>query len=538
MTKELIAELHAAKPQSAQRIIELCQYNFFSFMQTLNPNYLYGDIHQEVASFLSNPDSEERQLLLLPRGHLKSHIIACLCVWQITFKPWTTIVYLASQEDLAKAQLYAIKQMMTSDIYTALWPEMFSEESGIKGERGAWSAFAFDVDHPARKARGVRDHTVLIKTIKSNAQGLHCDGLIYDDVVVPNFADSETGRTELARSLGYFSSILNPGGWIKAVGTRYHPEDAYQNMIDEQYGVWDEEVQDFTEQKPLWETMERVVEDSFDRSGTGKFLWPRSHSVTGEDSYGFDINVLSKIKAGYGSRSGATSFYSQYYNDPNTGGTERISRSNFQYYDPKHLFFSGRSVYFQDQPLNVYCAMDVAWSEKIQGDYTAIAVIGIDPDSFIYVLDLDQFKTSDFLTYYERVSSLHAKWGFRKMLVETNAGGYFVAQEVENFIRRDGSSLVVDKHHASGRGGSKEQRWAAVLEPKYESKSIFHCRGGFTTALEDELVSAKPRHDDLKDALTSAISQAKPPMKKRKTTDEAAMINVVQGRFGGRVRIR
>lgn len=528
-----------ARSRFAKELIQKCQCNLFVFAKTLNPLYLYGDLHEEVFSWLSDISANERQLLLLPRGHLKSHCIAVYCAWKITFEPWTTIVYLASSEDLAKAQLVAIKQMMTSDVYMALWPEMFTEESGIKGERGTWSAFAFDVDHPDRKARGVRDHTMIIKTVKANAQGLHCDGLVFDDIVVPQFADSQVGRAELSRALGYFSSILNPGGWIKAVGTRYHPEDAYQHMIDEMYGIYDEYLEDFVAEKPLWEIMERVAENSHDRSGTGKFLWPRTVSPDTGDSYGFDINELSKIKASYSSHHGLVSFYSQYYNDPNAGATDRISRDKFQYYNPKHMHVDREKVYYNKNKLNVYCAMDVAWSENERSDYTALVVIGVDFDGYIYVLDLDRFKTTNFQEYYERILSLQDKWGFRRMLVETNAGGYLVAQEIEKFIRRNGGNLVVDRRPTTSKSGSKEDRWASVLEPRYESKSVFHRRGGLTPILEEELVQARSKNDDLKDALCAVISVSTPPIGKRiQDYRQMGQTNVVVGRFGGRARMR
>lgn len=528
-----------AKLRTLKGIREACETDLFTFARVINPSYMYGDVHEEIFRWLSDPNAKERQLCLIPRGHLKSHCIAVFAAWYITNNPWTSIVYLASQEDLAKAQLYAIKSMMTSDVYTQLWPDMFSEESGVKGERGAWSAFAFDVDHPDRKKRGTRDHTVQIKTVKSNATGLHCDGLIYDDVVVPQFAATQVGRDELSRSLGYFNSILNPGGWIKAVGTRYHPEDAYQAMIDASYPIWDEETGEEVGEVKLWDVFERVCEDSIDRSGLGLYLWPRTESPVTGDYYGFNLQQLAKIKASYMAHEGLINFYSQYYNDPNSPGTERISRDKFQYFDPKHLRLKNGRWHYDRNYLRIYCAMDVAWTDTTTSDYTAIAVVGIDQDGYLYVLDIDRFKTTDFLEYYERIVALQDRWGFRRMLVETNAGGYLVAQEIEKFVRRNGGALVVDRRPVTSRSGSKEERWASVLEPRYESKSVFHRRGGLTPILEDELVSARPRNDDLKDALTAAISVAVPPSSKRlQDYNSITDRNIVAGRFGGRVRFK
>lgn len=536
----LLAPIHNAKRDEIRRIIESCQDNLFAFATTINPMYLYGDIHKEVFSWLGDPNGNERQLLLLPRGHLKSHCIAVYCAWKITYEPWTTIVYLASQDDLAKAQLYAIKQMMTSDMYNMLWPEMFTEQKNTKGERGTWSAYAFDVDHPARRESGIRDHTMIIKTVRSNATGLHCDGVVFDDVVVPEFANTDGGRRELSTSLGYFSSILNPGGWVKAVGTRYHPRDAYQTMMDARVPIWDEEAQDYVGEENAWDIMERVVEDSPNRSGLGRYLWPRTESPHEEGkAFGFNPKELAKIKADYISHQGAANFYSQYYNDPNDVGTQRIGRDKFQEYDPKHLTVRGRKVYYKGEQLETYAGMDVAWTTEDRSDYTAIAVVGIDCNGFIYVLGLDRFRTTDFLTYYDRVAELQREFPFYRLIVETNAAGSLVAQEIEAHIRRNGDSISVERRTANSREDSKLEHWATVLEPRYQSKSVFHFRGGLTPILEEELVSAKPRHDDLKDALCAAISIAKPPGG-RARQDYYSMnnTNVVIGRFGGRVRVR
>jgi phage terminase large subunit-like protein len=184
--------------------------------------------------------------------------------------------------------------------------------------------------------------------------------------------------------------------------------------------------------------------------------------------------------------------------------------------------------------------MDVAWSESERADYTAIAVIGIDSDGYIYILDLDRFRTSDFLTYYERIEALHQRWFFRQLIVETNAAGSLVAQEVENHVRRNGITLTVVRRAKNSRTGSKVENWAAVLEPRYHSKSVLHFSGGLVPTLEEELMSAKPRHDDLKDALCAAVSIAKPPSAGRSVDYDQLneRSNVVVGRFGGRVRIR
>src|SRR5690606_29760347 len=122
---------------------------------------------------------------------------------------------------------------------------------------------------------------------------------------------------------------------------------------------------------------------------------------------------------------------------PNDESTNLLDRSLFQYYDPQYITITPMGVRFKGKKLNLSAAMDVAWTELGAGsggkapDYTAIAVVGIDEDGYYYILDLARFRTSNFQVYYDNVISLASKWGFRKIIVESNAGGKLVAQEIQ-----------------------------------------------------------------------------------------------------------
>lgn len=507
--------------------------DLFTFAVLVNYNYAYGIIHEKVFRWLSDPDAGKRQLLLLPRGHLKSHCIATWCAWEITRKPWTSIVYLSAGEDLAKDQIYAIKNMLTNPVYKKYWPDMVNPR---EGDREHWSAYSINVDHPERKNRGIRDHTIIVKTVKSNFVGLHCESIVFDDVVVPNNAYTETGRREVQRALSQCTSILNPGGQIKAVGTRYHPKDAYQDMMNAEYRIWDEDARDFVRTDKLWEIMEEVVEDAGD--GTGRFLWPRTASTDG-NSYGFDVQELERIKADYQSKGEIAQFFAQYYNNPNDDSTNLLDRSVFQYYDIDNIKVSPYGVTHKDKRLNITAAMDVAWTDiKESGgkdpDYTAIAVVGVDEDGYYYVLDLVRFRTSNFKVYYDNVISLADKWGFRKITVESNAGGKFVAQEIEKMSREAGGVISVDYKSNAGFGSkSKLMRQYAIVNPKYELKSVWHRRDGLSSILEEELILERPPHDDLVDALGMAMEKLKPPMKSRSYLDNDKVV-ISDVRFGGR----
>lgn len=521
--------MSAAKKLSELR--SLCEADLWTFARTINPHYCYGEIHRKLFAFFSKDGAKDHQLALLPRGHLKSHCLAVYAVWTITRQPWCSIVYLSAGDALAMDQVYAIKHMIESEEYQLLWPEMINKRPN---DRAKWAAEGFIVDHPLRKERGTRDWTIRVRTVKSNAIGLHCSHLLLDDVVVPRFAYTEVGRRELSRSISQYSSIKNPGAITKGVGTRYHTADAYASFAEAEVRRYDDKGE-LTDTEDLWEIMEEPVETSGDMSGN--YLWPREkNSATGE-WYGFDRNILSTIQAQYIAAGDAEQFYAQYYNDPNDPDSRRLKRSDLRYYDKKYLKNENGVWYFNGKKLNVFAGMDVAWTVSGKSDFTAIAVIGVDHDGFIYVLDLDRFKTNDFDEYYERVISLHEYWMFRKIRVETNSGGQLVANELENRVRQYGKTLVIEGKHTTRNEGSKFEKFAAVIEPRYKQGTILHYKGGLIQDLEEEVILVRPPHDDLEDALCGAIAIMRAPAKLQGNESGSRVVNAAS-RFGGRRRVR
>ena len=515
---------------SKEQAREILEHDLWEFAKYINPHYGYGDIHEEVFRWFSNPSATDHQLLLLPRAHLKSHCIAVWCVWEITRNPATSIVYLSAGEDLATVQVSAIKHMLTSDRYRKLWPEMLNKE---EGKRDKWASWAFNVDHPKRKEMGIRDLTMIVKTVKANATGLHCENLVLDDVVVPGNAYTETGRREVRAAVSQFASIKNPGAMTKAVGTIYHPDDVYKDFSEAQVMIYDEELGEFCGERNLWEVKKHETENYGDM--TGEFLWPRAVNPYDNKAYGFNPAVLASVQAQYFALGEQAQFYAQYYNDPNDPSSEKLSRDAFQYYKPEHIKFHDGHYYFKDRKLALTAAMDVAWTVNKGSDYTAIGVIGTDYENNTYVLALDRFKTQDFNVYYEHVVGLHQEWGFRKLFIETNSGGTLVANEVKRMLRLNGANLFVEGKAATGQEGKKEEKHNAVLIPRVKNGTVYFAKGGLTAVAIEEIVLERPPHDDLKDVLTLAITHAAPPARPTYSSVDKAPLRF-HSRFGGRIK--
>ena len=512
-----------ARGQSKSELEEvrnLCESDLFSFLRWTQPNREYGDVHKELCEWLTREEASPDQLVLLPRAHMKSHIIAGWCAWWITKHPETTILYVSATASLAEAQLYAIKNILDSDQYKLLWPDMLTPE---EGKREKWSMNQISVDHPKRKEEGIRDATVTTAGITTNTTGFHADVIISDDVVVPDNAYTTEGRRKVAAAMSQMESIKNAGGITKAVGTRYHPKDLYATWLEQKVPIYNEdnlEEDEIVGEELVWEVFERVVEEH------GNYLWPRTQRADGK-WFGFNRQILARVKAKY---EDITQFFSQYYNDPNDSSTDRINRELFQYYDQKFLKNSGGNWYFKDKRLNVYASIDFAFSLGKKADSTAIVVIGINPEGHIYVLDIDRFKADKISTYFDRLAQLHSKWNFRKLRAEVTVAQKLIVRDLKDEITRSGMMLSIDEFRPSRNEGSKEERIAAALEHRYENLSVWHYRGGYTSVLEEELVMNKPPHDDVKDALASAVEIAVKPVGHRNR--ETNKVIPMGGRFG------
>lgn len=500
-----------------EEIRELCENDLFSFAKLVNPKYVYGDVHKDVFRWLMCV-KHPNQLLLLPRGHLKSHCLAVWTAWWVTKHPETTILYISATAELAESQLYAIKNILTSAIYTRYWPEMFHRE---EGKREKWATTAIAVDHPRRKEEGVRDYTVRTAGLTTNTTGWHADVIVPDDVVVPDNAYTDEGRRKCAAAMSQMASILNAGGMIKACGTRYHPADQYSIWKEQKVPVYDDN-DDIVDEEAIWDIFERVVETD------GLFLWPRTIRDDGK-AFGFDRKELNRISAMYTDR---TQFFAQYYNDPNDPDSNRLDSSKFQYYDKKFLTCPGGQWMYKDRKLNVYAAIDFAYSLGTKADYTAIVVVGIDYEGYLYVLDIDRFRTDKIPVYYKKLIEMHQRWGFKKLRAECTAAQSIIVSDLKDKFRENGDYLAIDEYRPTRHQGRKEERVAAVLEPRYQSMSVLHYKGGYIPALEEELILARPAHDDIKDCLASAVEIAIKPKQKTFAKKQGNVVKF-NSRWGG-----
>lgn len=472
------------------------------FITLIHPNRVLGNVHRDVIRWWNREGAKSHQLLLMPRDHQKSALIAYRVAWEITRNPAVRILYISSTANLATKQLKFIKDILTSDIYRFYWPDMVHPE---EGKREKWTEFEFSVDHPKRKAEAVRDPTVFTAGLTTSITGLHCDIAVLDDVVVRENAYTEDGREKTKSQYSLLSSIEGADAKEWVVGTRYHPKDLYNDMVEMAVDIYSDDGE-IIATEPLYEKYECQVEARGD--GTGEFIWPRQQRGDGK-WFGFDQSILAKKRAQYLDK---TQFRAQYYNDPNDASSASIPRELFQYYDRNYLTRSNGYWYYKNRRLNVFASIDFAFSLARGADYTSVVVVGVDADHNYFILDIERFKTKLISEYFDRILRLHQKWDFRKLRAEVTVAQAVIVEDLKtNYIRKHGLALSIEAFRPNRHMGNKEERMEAVLQPRYANGQIWHYVGGNCQTLEEELVLQNPPHDDVKDALASVIEMAVPP---------------------------
>lgn len=511
-----------------KEIKEAAESSLAQFIKLVAPNRVLGSVHEELLDWWTRQEAKDHQLTLLPRDHGKSAMIAYRVAWELTKDPTLRVLYISATAKLAEKQLGFIKTIFDSKVHQRYWPQHVNPE---KGRRARWTNSEIELDHPLREEEQIRDPSVMTAGLTTNIAGLHFDIAVLDDVVVYDNAYTMVGRKAVETQYSFLASVEGTGSQEWVVGTRYHPKDLYGIMQEMAEPTFDEYGQ-VSGETDIYEVFERVVEDAGD--GTGEFLWPKQKRGDGK-WFGFDIKELARKKAKYLDK---TQFRAQYYNDPTDPDSRPVDISKFQYYDKKFLKLEAGYWKYRGKRLNLVASIDFAYSTRKAADYSAIVVVGVDEDNNFYVLDIDRFRTSDISEYFKHILHLSNKWSFRKLIAEVTAAQQAIVKSLkQDYFAPHGLSIKVDEVKPTRHEGSKEERMEAVLVPRYDNMQVYHYRGGNCQVLEEELGSYNPAHDDVKDALASAIDGSVKPAKamRQRSTMLGDNTNVIfNRRFGGR----
>jgi hypothetical protein len=180
------------------------------------------ELHGGMVSHIEAPG--DRKLVLVPRGHQKSTIISvCWVVQQLLRNPNTTVGIYSAKWGLAKDLLNHIKNILTQSALKDIFGEFRSRD-------GRWTLEEIDIAQKDNVT--IRNASVRTGGLDGGKTGTHCSLMIFDDPVTPENTTTPEQTRKTIDSYKDCLPLLDPGGKIIVVGTRYSNGDLYGGLIE------------------------------------------------------------------------------------------------------------------------------------------------------------------------------------------------------------------------------------------------------------------------------------------------------------------
>jgi len=180
------------------------------------------ELHGGMVKHIEAPG--DRKVVLVPRGHQKSTIISvCWTVQQLLRDPNETFGIYSAKWSLAKDLLHHIKNILTGSVLKDIFGEFRSRE-------GRWTLEEIDIAQ--KNFLTTKNPSIRTGGLDGGKTGTHCSKLIFDDPVTP---ENTTTPEQVRKTIEAYRDclpLLDAGGKIIVVGTRYANGDLYGELIE------------------------------------------------------------------------------------------------------------------------------------------------------------------------------------------------------------------------------------------------------------------------------------------------------------------
>jgi len=410
--------------------------------------------HKAIYEKLRDP-RVKRLLIIMPPGHGKS---TCVTVnyplWAVGKNPNLRIIVSSHTKDFVASFIREITARMESQDYK----EVFGDLKPARPNKWAQNEII------VRRSTILKDPTFVALGTEQATIGRRADIIICDDIVDEDWASSEVMREKLRT---WFKKELlerlEPEGRLVVVGTRWHFNDLYAELLqDESYEKLVFPVLS-KENEPLW--TER---------------WP--------------LEVLLARRKEIGS----IAFSAQYLCDP-TPMEGAIFKAEWLHYWHRTSEDHSQKIYRlpPKEKLRIFQGWDLAISEQPESDWTVCATVGLAEDGPVYLLDYYRAKI-DFPTQVKQVQAQALAWKPVKIEVESNAFQRALPQSLRH------AALPIAETRQTKNKLTRLMR----LAPYFENGTI-RISKNHDDFLQEYLQFPKGEHDDILDALKLAFTAAK-----------------------------
>lgn len=464
----------ASDSPQAEQIRHLCRESLH-FICTQFLGYKDWDkVHDDVEIFLRKP--ARKKALMLPRGHLKSSMVTiAYSIQQLIKNPNTRILIGNGVWDIARSFLSEVK----AHLETSQLKYLFGEFQSAR-----WNADEIIV---RQRTKALKEPTVATTGVEAETTGGHYDIIILDDLIGLQNSQTPEQRAKVKRFRRSMINLLEPGGLLIEIGTRWHLDDTFSEIFDKEMRYYNIMVKKVCE--PDATGKPRLL---FPKHFAKKFDDIRKDWTVVDDPYCMDY--VDHLKASMP----LDEFSAQYLNEPFSSENQLFKPEMFKYWNqkPQHLFIG--------------MAVDLAISEARTADETAIVVCGMDKEWKLYVLDYikGRWKPSDIVG---NIFDMHNRWKPHATGMETNGFQRTLKLAAEEEMRKRRHYFSIEEIR-TGPERSKVER-IKTLEPFYRAGNVYHAAWMKGKDMETDLQTfPKGKHDDVIDALSMCLPLLQPGM--------------------------
>ena len=437
--------------------------------------------HKNVYSYLAN-DDKRRVLIAAPRGTAKSTVTTLIFpLWRVAFKKSDEdlfIVIISESQTQSINFLSRIKYHLThSDKFTDIF-----------GDLG-----------PNTAKRWTNNDIVLANGARLIAVGTgqRVRGFIEGDtrpnlIIVDDFESELNAFTPEARAKNrkWVTEAVIPSlsdeGKIAMIGT----------VISEDCFLY------WAKDSPAWHTLWFSIWDEDEKS-----IWPER----------FPKSRINDIKKEFASVGNLNGFYQEYMNiaqSPDMAPFKpewiKMHHYDFERINGQNCLVKEKGDEKEIKPVEVYCGVDPASSLASTADYFVVSTIGIDYDNNKYIIDIFRDRISP-AEQPQKLIEVFKKYRPRRMKIETVGYQEALRTAVRELMFKE--SLYIPGLEKGVKPRNRKSERLLSLVPLF-AKGTFYFRPQDNIAQQEFLSYPRGKHDDVMDAIWTALDGAKPSRKK------------------------
>lgn len=465
--ERLKALLQAKKKLRGLRDLHFFDKHILGYKDMTEENGFHGEMCRLVEK-----EKHRKILMLEPRGSLKTSCITIGYTTQQIAKNPNIRVLIASEEfNTSMKFLSEIKGHIENN-------EEFKKLYGVMRGRQKWSEKEITVS-----ARTIwrKEPTVTCAGIDVTKVGLHYDLIIVDD---PHSSKNITTREQIEKVKIWFKlllSLLDPGGKLIVIGTRWHYDDLFGWIIDKE-----RERKDKGFKKQYHIKIERAIRED------GTYLWPERLSKEFLEDQKLD--------------QGPYIFSCQYQNEPVDDDSAVFKKSWVKFYNPEELPVLKR----------IYTTIDPMRDEE-GNDYCAMVTCGMSHDWVAYILDVRRAKMDEYDTIQEMLNVYRA-WSPEKMGMESVAWQKSYYRFIKSEVKRLGMRRLPLVELKTDTKITKRMRIRSMIPYwkmglfRVPGTSLATLEGNFAILIDELLRYPRVSNEDCIDALAYQDQLMKRPV--------------------------